>query len=350
MRDGKQALCKLGELTEIALDLVSACSWAIRHSVCSASESRVLAVVCHSQVLPADYIWSLVCGYAAPHRERKLLLMLNGYIDDSGSEPSTPTFVLAGYVLPAEIWAHFSDEWDKELLRDKPINYLHMKEIGKDFKGGQFDGWTFDEIEGKLKSLAGVIQNHNPFALAAHAQWSEYEKFKMQSSRGEYLQSPYKALFYEITKIMYGAGRIWNNPNSVDFVFDEQGEIGDEAASWYLEIKDAYPPEARAFFGAKPVFRDDSLVLPLQAADMLAWFQRRRICQPVTRPGWMEIEGMITRGFTIGSEIDADSFEKAARRLRACGELAEEELISLHGSHRHPDYRGIPWLSGVTVA
>jgi hypothetical protein len=239
--------------------------------------------------------------------------MLNGYIDDSGSEPSSPTFVLAGYVLPAEVWAHFSDEWDTELLRDKPIRYLHMKEIGKDFRGGQFDGWTLDEIEAKLKSLAKVIQDHNPLALAAHAQWSEYEKFKTQSSRGEYLQSPYKALFHEITRIMYGAGRKWNNPDSVDFIFDEQGEIGHEAASWYLEMKDAYPAEARVFFGATPIFRDDLLVLPLQAADMLAWFQRRRICHPVTRSGMVEVERMITEGFTIGSELEAEGFEKAAR-------------------------------------
>ena len=37
-------------MAEIALDLVSACSWTIRHSVYPASlESRVLAVVCHGQ-------------------------------------------------------------------------------------------------------------------------------------------------------------------------------------------------------------------------------------------------------------------------------------------------------------
>ncbi len=81
--------------------------------------------------LPSAHIWGLVCGYATPYRRRKLLLMLKGYIDDSGSEPSAPDFVLAGYVLPAEVWAHFSDEWAAELLRGRPIEYLHMKEIGR---------------------------------------------------------------------------------------------------------------------------------------------------------------------------------------------------------------------------
>jgi DNA-binding ferritin-like protein (Dps family) len=75
--------------------------------------------------------------------------------------------------------------------------------------------------------------------MAAHTQWSEFQKFKAHSSRAQYIQSPYKALFHEITRIMYQAGQRWNNPNSVDFIFDEQGEIGHEAASWYLELKEA---------------------------------------------------------------------------------------------------------------
>ena len=265
-----------------------------------------------NRVLPADYIWGLVCGYASPHWQRKKLLMLSGYIDDSGSEPSSPTFVLAGYVLPEEVWERFSDEWAKELLRGKPISYLHMKETGINFKNGQFDGWSLDEIEKKLMSLAEVIHAHQPLALAAHTQWSEYEKFRTHSSRARYIHSPYKALFHEVVRIMYQAGQRWNNRQSVDFTFDEQGDIGYEAASWYSDMKAAFPPDARPFFGSTPGFKDDLLVLPLQAADMFAWFQRRRICQPVTRPGMLKIEELITEGFAVGSDIDADGFEKAA--------------------------------------
>jgi len=258
------------------------------------------------------HIWGPVCGYATPHRQRRNLLILKGFIDDSGSEPSVPTFVLGGYVLPAEVWANFSDDWDKELSRGKPIQYLHMKEIGKDFKGGQFEGWTIDEIEEKLMALAKVIHARQPICLAAHADWSEYEKFKTQSNRAKFIQNPYKALFHEIIRIMYQRGMHDNNPQSVDFIFDEQGEIGLEAASWYLETKAAFPTYARPFFGSTPEFKDDLLVLPLQAADMFAWFQRRKVSQPVTKPGWKKIEDLITEFFYVGSELVADSFEKAA--------------------------------------
>jgi hypothetical protein len=238
--------------------------------------------------------------------------MLTGYIDDSGSEPSSPTFVLAGYVLPAEKWAQFSNDWESGLHSGKSIDYLHMQDTGKHIKNGQFEGWDIDEREEKLRSLAAIIQSYKPFALAAHAQWSEFKKFKERSSRASLIQDPYKALIHEITRIMCEAGKRWNNQECVDFVFDEQGEIGSEAVSWYMDMKAAYPPSEQLFFGSTPTFRKDTLVLPLQAADMLAWFQRRRIWKPVVRPAMQEIEKMITEGFAVGSEIDADGFERAA--------------------------------------
>ncbi len=40
--------------------------------------------------LPSAHIWGLVCGYATPYRRRKLLLMLKGYIDDSGGRAVPP--------------------------------------------------------------------------------------------------------------------------------------------------------------------------------------------------------------------------------------------------------------------
>ncbi len=208
--------------------------------------------------------------------------MLKGFVDDSGSEPAAPVFVLAGYVLPAELWAKFSEAWAAELAKGKPISYLHMKETGNHFEGGQFEGWTTDEIDTKLISLAEVIHAYQPIALAAHAKWSEYTKFARNSELAKFIPNPYKALFYEIIKIMYAWGERIDNPQGVDFVFDEQGDVGREAVGWYNDIRAAFPPYARPFFGSTPDFKDDEQMLPLQAADMVAWFQRRRVCQPVT--------------------------------------------------------------------
>jgi hypothetical protein len=270
-------------------------------------------------------IRALVCGYPSPSRQRELPLTLKGFIDDSGSEPSSPVFVLAGYVLPAKSWEHFSGEWEKTLHSGRPIEYLHMKETGKHCHGGQFAGWSVDEIDEKLLSLGEIIHAHQPILLAAHAKWSEFEKFKSRSARAQFVQNPYKALFHEIIRIMYGGGKQRNKPRSVDFVFDEQGDVGLEAQSWYLDIKAAFPPEARPFFGSLPEFKSDLKIVPLQAADMMAWFQRRNLCSPVTRHNMKKTEELITEFPFALSGLDADGFEKAAMdfekvtKLRARG-------------------------------
>jgi hypothetical protein len=45
---------------------------------------------------------------------------------------------------------------------------------------------------------------------------------------------------------------------------------------WYEAIKECQKPEIKALMGSAPIFQDDEKVLPLQAADMIAWHLRRR--------------------------------------------------------------------------
>jgi hypothetical protein len=89
------------------------------------------------------------------------------------------------------------------------------------------------------------------------------------------LQRPYLNLFYAVILKLAQ----WHHDDGVtlpvDYVFDNQGAIGAEAAIWYEHIKSWQKPEITAVMGSSPKFEDDKLVLPLQAADMLAWHMRR---------------------------------------------------------------------------
>lgn len=272
-----------------------------------------------------DYIRAMVCGYSRIHRERKRLLMLQGYVDDSGSEPSSRTFILAGYVLPASVWELFSDSWDAALRSGRPIDWLHMKDTGKDEIKGQFSGWSVDEIDAKLLPLGAIINSFSPIALVCRANWSEYKKFRRGSPNAALIDNPYKAMFYEIIKIMHGVSVRANNLQSVDFVFDNHGPVGIEAIGWYDEIKDLFPLESQPFFGSTPLFKDDKDVRPLQAADMLAWFMRRKYAQPVTRQALLAISSDISQYVCADSELSAESFESAARNFARVAKLRQDK-------------------------
>jgi hypothetical protein len=61
----------------------------------------------------------------------------------------------------------------------------------------------------------------------------------------------------------------------VDVVFDEQGPIGIEAVSWHPIMMGVISPEEQAIISGTPKFGSDSEILPLKAADILAWHVRR---------------------------------------------------------------------------
>ena len=76
----------------------------------------------------AERIWSLVSRLPSAKRRRRVLLMLQAYIDDSAKgDPNL--FVLAGYISTTKRWAAFSDEWQR--LLDHESNYYRKLEYFK---------------------------------------------------------------------------------------------------------------------------------------------------------------------------------------------------------------------------
>jgi hypothetical protein len=69
------------------------------------------------------YVWVLVSGLPGEKRRRRQLLMLQAHIDDSKTD--SQLFVLGGFIAPAEAWAAFTEEWQKEL--DQPPQIPEFK-------------------------------------------------------------------------------------------------------------------------------------------------------------------------------------------------------------------------------
>src|ERR1051326_5587894 len=83
---------------------------------------------------PAAHIKALVCGFASPLREKRLLAMLVAYVDDSGSDENDHAFILAGFVSTSEDWVRFSDEWDVLCGQDPQTPDFKMK-VAERLKG-----------------------------------------------------------------------------------------------------------------------------------------------------------------------------------------------------------------------
>jgi len=205
------------------------------------------------------------------------MLMLRSYADESGSDKF---LVLAGYVLPFDFWIPFIEDWQK-VLDDKrlPIQYFHMVEA--ESGNGEFLGVPEEFRKMKVRDFLTVIEKHEPIGLCSHIKLSDWEELALPFARNGY-KDAYYPLFSSITHLIFSLNMIERVQTPVEFVFDEQTKVKKNAIDMYDRTKKIYEPalELHRLFGDTPQFRDDKLVLPLQAADMLAWHKRRTLDFP----------------------------------------------------------------------
>lgn len=197
--------------------------------------------------------------------------MLQAYVDDSVSEVGDRHFILAGYFGKAETWIKFSREWQRALRKAPKIDYLHTVEA----RGlrGQFGGWDPLERDKKLLKMAKVVRKFQFRSIYVSVSRLDYENIILPLAPYN-LQSPYYICFYTL---IIKLAEYLNETHAhvpVDFVFDEHGQIGRDAVAWYYAVKEDNP-RLKHLLGGTPIFEDDKHVLPLQAADMLAWHIRR---------------------------------------------------------------------------
>ena len=215
---------------------------------------------------------SLICGLPQSQRLTRKLLMLTVFMDDSGSDLKPPFCVIAGYVSDPESWKRFSDDWQCELAANPPIRYLKMREA--ESLRGEFWGWDSVARERKLLRLAAIIKKHVIGGLGSFVSNRAYGSI-VKGYLPSTIDHPYWLCFQRIVldaALVYGQHA---DGGKVDFVFDGQG-IGYErrATMMHQAWQDAANSPMEEMMGGI-AFHDDKQILPLQAADMLAWHMRR---------------------------------------------------------------------------
>jgi hypothetical protein len=241
----------------------------------------------------ADGVWALVSGYPRGMREHRLSMVLQAVIDDSGGLAKTinPAFVLAGFIADSAAWAVFSDEW-QAILDDCPtLAYFKMVEAnGLQEQFAPNLGWNESLRDSRLGRFVEAIKNNVFLRLSVSIDKDSFISIFQASDfskRSHNTDKPY-CLAFQLLLTMVSAAQIerpdlfGTTPRPVDFIFDEQGNIGTEAQSTWLEFKRSCERSAqqgktdfRPYLGSMPIFRDEKTFLPLQAADLYAWQVRR---------------------------------------------------------------------------
>lgn len=196
--------------------------------------------------------------------------MLQAFIDDSG-KGSSPVYVLAGFAATVNDWAAFSDEWQTILALHPKIEYFKANEAAA--CRGQFNGWSKERRNERVNQLIAVIRERARFAVYSVVPHDTFkEVFKGKIAKG--MDNPYFLTFFGVMQAMMKYQHLSGAREKVDFIFDEELITKQVRDAWDLFVRFA-PPEAASLIGSRPIERNDKAVLPLQAADLLAWKVRR---------------------------------------------------------------------------
>lgn len=252
----------------------------------------------------------LVSGYPEPQRGWRRVMCLRAYVDDSGSEPESPVYVLGGIVLPSDWWKTLCEEWNAVLKAPRPIEYFKASEVG-DREKGPFRDFTGPERQQKVNALVDVLCTSHPLALSVSLEWKIFEDFRLRNRLSPVAHDPYFFLYYCI--IALGARRAAReaNPTPIDFVFDNQGKVGEAVLEWYQFFADRIP--TGLLLGQAPVFDDEKLCLPLQAADLFAWYGRRNALNAFNPDWkWQENVWQLLSRYHTRAEIGTDHLRAIA--------------------------------------
>jgi Protein of unknown function (DUF3800) len=198
-------------------------------------------------------------------------IVLQACIDESGhGDPDL--FVLAGYVSTTEHWAAFSDKWQELLDHDskyyRKLEHFHMTEMTGSVGDRERCRWFHNVIE--QHALLAIS-----YTLSVKDVRREADRMFSDPKVRRELSNPWQLATSSMLSMLASNREKMALPvEPIDFVFDETSEKGAVLSSWEL-FKAVHPPEQAKLMGSTPIFRNDREYLPLQAADMFAWWVRR---------------------------------------------------------------------------
>lgn len=199
--------------------------------------------------------------------------MLTAFFDDSGTDGQGPFCVLAGYIATEEQWIDFSDSWDIELNTSSRIAHLKMSEANS--KKGPFLGFDLEARDKKILRLVEIINHHvigGMASIISHKAYNAAGKGYLPDT----VDNPYWMCFQKAvaeTLQIYGHEQ---GGGKINFIFDTQG-IGYERRASMIHggLSKILASSGFENLLGSLTFASDLDLLPLQAANLLAWHVRR---------------------------------------------------------------------------
>lgn len=192
------------------------------------------------------------------------------FVDDSGVG-AAPVYVLAGLFASAEKWERFSNDWRAFLDAEPTLKYWKTTQA-INFRG-QFTYWDREARDKKLREAVSLFDSYNFQMFGIYVLHSHFEEMLKPLE-----MHPYPFL---LQRLQIGLGVFLSDIDEantpVEFIFDNHDYTKKHASESWASFREFAPQRYKGTIARLPIFRDEKEALPLQAADLLAWYLRKEI-------------------------------------------------------------------------
>jgi hypothetical protein len=239
---------------------------------------------------------------------KKLFVVLNAYVDESGTHEGAPITLMGGLVADADTWAKFDADW-LEILDYIRVPYFHASQLAA--VKGIYKELAIDEVQRNYlwNRLPEVIEKHKPLAFLAGVFIKDYKSVGLFYDTAAFT-SPYHFCFHNCLQHVVAWSKKNRNGEPVNFVLSEQNEYKKESLRAFYEdykTKSLYSQQLGALSFASMV-----TTRPLQGADMLLYDAYVLLTQKANAPGKRFISEMVQRGAltSIGALYDLAALQR----------------------------------------
>lgn len=225
------------------------------------------ALVCPSQSRLSSLWWSLHHSNDAD----RMAVVIDCYLDESGTDDQSPTAVVGGLLLQRDSFFCLDIEWKKALERHGINPPLHMKEFGPH---GKFKNIPHDTRRLLFSDLVKIINEHKTGTIAATLTTAQYDRHFSGLFRRKDM-GVYGFCFILLVMIQAKSAQEGGITERIPFVMD----IGNPYRHHVLEAHASieYVQKSQFLNAGSLTFDCDTNLRALQAADLVSWSVRRKL-------------------------------------------------------------------------
>jgi hypothetical protein len=260
-----------------------------------------------------DFLAQLAEGILPPDAKAKVVALLFGYFDESGTDGQHGFTVITGFVGPVVEWSRLVEHWDIRLDLDN-IDTFHCVECAG--RNGEYRGWDKEtQCKPHLERLSDIIVQHGVAAINAGFIGNYPALIKTLPAEFVARYPTAYSLCFEllVARLRQAAERWTQEPITLIFARQDQFQ-GLALERWNAARELNLWPEI-----AHVGYSEPERIHQLQAADMLAWETRRYIWDKTPPEGIDELpllSKLVAKEKEMGGTLYESSMdEDAVRRM-----------------------------------